>query len=86
MENEQEQPAAAGPVDCRVRAGPIMLAHDDVSQRLDEMAELCERWKHWREVRGHTPNAIRGALVMLSREVAMLADMEQKHRPRTEPL
>ncbi|MFN9279375.1 MAG: hypothetical protein ACK6DW_06500 [Betaproteobacteria bacterium] len=63
-----------------------MLVHDDVSQRLDEVADLCEHWKRWREVRGHTPQAIRAALVMLAREVAMLADMEQQHGPRTEPV
>lgn len=84
--NETTQPAVAGPVEPTVTPGALMLVHDDVSQRLDEVADLCEHWKRWREVRGHTPQAIRAALVMLAREVAMLADMEQQHGPRTEPV
>ena len=63
-----------------------MPVHDDGSRRRDEVADLCEHWKRWRETRGHTPQAIRAALVMLAREVAMLADMEQKNGPRTEPV
>ena len=62
-----------------IRHTTLALVHDDVSQRLDEVADLCEHWKRWREVRGHTPQAIRAALVMLARDVAMLADMEQKN-------
>ena len=84
--NETTQPAVAGPVEPTVRHGALVLVHDDVSQRLDEVADLCEHWKRWRETRGHTPQAIRAALVMMAREVAMLADMEQKHGPRTEPV
>ena len=82
----ESAPADEGRIEAPVRHGPLVLVHDDVSHRLDEMADLCEHWKHWREDRGHTPQAVRGALVMLAREVVLLADMEQKHGPRTEPV
>ena len=64
--------------------GEIVLVHDDVSNRLDEMADLCEYWKRWREHRNHTPHAIRSALVMLANEVVMLADFEVKNGQRIE--
>lgn len=83
--NDTTQPAMAGLAEPTVRQDSPVLVHDDVSQRLDELADLCELWKHWREMRGHTPESIRAALVMLAREVALLADMEQKHGTRTEP-
>ena len=62
----------------------IMLVHDDVSRRLDEMADLCEHWKRWREGREYTPRAIRAALIMLSHDVATLASLEKAHGPRME--
>lgn len=64
----------------------IYLHHDDVSNRLDEMADLCEHWKLWREGRDYTPQSVRAALVMLAREVVMLADLEKEHGPRLEPI
>jgi len=66
------------------KPGRMMLVHDDVSQRLDEMADLCEHWKRWREGRDYTPRAVRAALVLLSREVAALAEFEEAHGPRME--
>lgn len=66
--------------------GQMYLHHDDVSNRLDEMADLCEHWKRWREGRDYTPQSVRAALVMLAREVVILADFEQKHGPRMEPI
>jgi len=32
-----------------------LIVHDDVSKRLDEMADLCAHWKRWREGREYTP-------------------------------
>ena len=61
----------------------MVVVHDDVSTRLDELADLCEHWKRWRGGRSHTPQAVRAALVMLAREVAVLDDMERQHGPRT---
>ena len=68
------------------KPGQLFLHHDDVSNRLDEMADLCEHWKRWREGREYTPQAVRAALVMLAREVTMLDDWEKKHGPRVEPI
>jgi len=67
-------------------SGQMYLHHDDVSDRLDEIADLCEHWKRWRDGRAYTPQAVRSALVMLAREVVMLAEMEQKNGPRMEPI
>jgi len=66
--------------------GQMYLQHDDVSNRLDEMADLCEHWKRWREGRNYTPQAVRSALVMLAREVVTLDDFEKAHGPRMEPI
>jgi len=63
-----------------------MIVHDDVSDRLDEMAELCEHWKRWREGRNRTPLAIRKALVLLSNEVVLLDAHEKRNGLRSEPL
>ena len=56
--------------------GRIHVVVDDISLRLDEMADLCEYWKRWREGRGMTPYAIRSALVSLSSEVSRLSVQE----------
>lgn len=86
MSETTQQPATAGTVEPTDRHGARVLVHGYVSQRLDEVADLCEHWKRWRETRSHTPQAVRAALVMLAREVVMLAEMEQKHGPCTEPV
>ena len=64
----------------------IVVVHDDISNRLDEMADLCEHWKKWRQNTKYTPTAIRSALVMLSGEVSALHALEKIHGPRTENL
>lgn len=60
------------------KPGTITLVRDDLSARLDEVADLCEHWKLWRVKRSHTPQAVRSALVMLAREIVLLADMEAR--------
>ncbi|MCK9606234.1 MAG: hypothetical protein M0R33_07250 [Methylomonas sp.] len=37
---------------------------------LDEMSDLCEHWKRWRNDKGHTPAGVGAALVILAQEVA----------------
>jgi len=66
--------------------GTTIVLHDDVSDRLDEMADLCEHWKRWREERSRTPQSIRAALVMLSSEVVLLDAHEKRNGLRSEPL
>lgn len=64
----------------------VCVVFDDLSTRLDEMADLCEHWKRWREERDYTPTAVRSALVMIAREVVALHEMEQKHWQRKEQI
>ena len=52
--------------------GKPVLVVDEIANKLDELADICEYWKRQRE-RGRNPNAIRNALVMLSQEVSALA-------------
>ena len=61
----------------------IYVVHDDVSTKLDELADLCEYWRRWR-ARGVMPSGVRAALIMVAREVIHTADMEQQHGPRTQ--
>ena len=50
---------------------------DELSNRLDEMADLCEHWRRWREKGNRRPQAIRAALVMLAQEIVMLDSQER---------
>lgn len=69
------------PEQCRTDGGAINMARtrtllservpDDISEKLDELANLCEHWKRHRE-RGRTPRAIRSGLLMLAQECAAL--------------
>ena len=52
-------------VECAL--GRVEVVRDDVAEKLDEMADLCEYWKRNRD-RGYHPNAIRAALIMLAEE------------------
>ena len=49
----------------------VQIQNDRIAEKLDEMADLCEYWKKHRS-KGRNPDAIRGALVYLSQEVAAL--------------
>jgi hypothetical protein len=62
-----------------------VVVHDDIGPKLDEMADLCEIWRKRRE-QGLMPAAVRGALIQMAREVALMADVEAKHGPRTEKI
>lgn len=69
------------PEQCRTDGGAINMARTrtllserapgDISEKLDELADLCEHWKRHRE-RGRTPGAIRAGLLMLVQECAVL--------------
>lgn len=55
----------------------IEIKIDHIAEKLDEMADLCEYWKKHRS-KGRMPNAIRGALVYLSQEVAVLNSVSEE--------
>jgi hypothetical protein len=50
--------------------------NDDIDEKLDEMADLCEIWKRNRD-RGHTPNAIRQALSMIVDEIVAIESIKR---------
>jgi hypothetical protein len=52
----------------------FQIVRDNTAAKLDELADLCEYWKRWRE-RGATPTAIRAALVMVVREIAAMEEV-----------
>lgn len=56
--------------------GQIGILKDDISEKLDELADLSEYWKKHRD-KGRTPYAIRSAMMMLSNELVMLEGMGQ---------
>ena len=53
------------------------ITMNEVDAKLDELADICEHWKRNRE-RGHTPDAIKGALLMLVAECAALTQQHAK--------
>ena len=55
--------------------GRVEVVRDDVAEKLDEMADLCEYWKRNRD-RGYHPNAIRAALITLAEEVVALTGIK----------
>ena len=60
-------------VECAL--GRVEVVRDDVAEKLDEMADLCEYWKRNRD-RGYHPNAIRAALITLAEEVVALTGIK----------
>lgn len=60
-------------VDCAL--GRVEVVRDEVSEKLDEMADVCEYWKRNRD-KGRNPNAIRAALIMLAEEVVALTGIK----------
>jgi predicted nuclease with TOPRIM domain len=55
----------------------IQVVPDEIAEKLDEMADLCEYWKKNRE-KGRRSNAIRAALLMLASECSLLDEMERR--------
>lgn len=53
----------------------IKIMQDQIADRIDEIADLCEFWKKWR-ARGYMPTGVRMAIVMLSEEVAALTQCQ----------
>jgi hypothetical protein len=53
----------------------IIVMKDDIAEKLDEMADLCEIWKRNRN-KGHEPNAIRKALMMVANEVVVMESIQ----------
>lgn len=49
----------------------LQVAQDQIADKLDEMADLSEHWKRWRE-RGHDPQGIRAGMVLLCGEIHSL--------------
>ncbi len=60
-------------VDCAL--GRVEVVRDEVSEKLDEMADVCEYWKRNRD-KGRNTNAIRAALIMLAEEVVALTGIK----------
>ena len=63
----------------------IEIHKDEVADKLDEMADLCEYWKRNRD-NGRTPGAIRAALLMLAGEVFLIgriSAMDECNRQRS---
>ncbi len=54
----------------------IRVFKDEIAEKIDEMADLCEHWKKNRE-NGRHPNAIRSAILMLADEIRLINVMNQ---------
>jgi hypothetical protein len=54
-----------------MKGGEIIVMKDDIAEKLDEMADLCEVWKRNRD-KGHAPNATRLALLMIVDEISAM--------------
>lgn len=52
---------------------------DEIAEKLDEMADICEYWKKNR-AKGYKPSAIRNALLYLVSEIEMMHSMEDAIR------
>lgn len=81
--NAETRPAEAGPVEPTVGRHEKCLdvLADPVADALDDMAGLGEHWRRNRD-RGRMPNGIRGAMLLVARDVLMLADAEQREMER----
>jgi len=55
----------------------LKIHRDTIAEKLDQMADLAERWKRNRD-KGRASNAIRSAMMMLAREVTMIAHQENR--------
>ncbi len=53
----------------------IEAVSDPISEKIDEMADLCEYWKRNRD-KGRNPTAVRSALLMLAGEVSIMANIK----------
>jgi len=49
----------------------IDVYHDQIGEKLDELADLSENWKRNRE-KGRDAGAIRAAMIMLAQEVVAI--------------
>lgn len=49
---------------------------DEIAEKLDEMADLCEIWKRNRD-KGHTPNGVRHALMSVVNEIVMMESIKR---------
>lgn len=58
------------------RNGEIKVFKDEVAEKLDELADVCEYWKKNRD-KGRNPNGIRAALLYLVSEIEMMRSMEE---------
>jgi hypothetical protein len=64
--------------------GVIYIQQDEISNRLDEMEDLCKYWKLCREKGNDTPGQISALLVILANGIASLDELEKKSGPRME--
>ncbi len=55
----------------------LKTVRDYVSEKLDEMADICEHWKRHRE-NGRNPTAIRTALLQLAQECSALTLLAER--------
>jgi hypothetical protein len=55
----------------------IEMHSDTIAEKLDEMADLSEHWKRYRE-KGRNPSAIRVAMMLLAHEVTAIARAHDK--------
>jgi len=56
--------------------GEIKVFKDEVAEKLDELADICEYWKKNRN-KGRNPSGIRAALLYLVSEIEMMRSMEE---------
>lgn len=60
-----------------MNAPKLEIQFDHIAEQLDDLADLCEHWKRNRD-RGRMPRAIRAALIMTCRDIAMQVDMDER--------
>ena len=55
----------------------IQIEHDEIAERLDELADLASIWNKHRQA-GRTPSATRQAMIMVIKEISFYQEIEDK--------
>ena len=56
-----------------------MNDHDEIAEKIDELADLCEFWSKNRK-RGVMPQGVRAAIVMTAQDIAALVRVQEVGR------